>query len=428
MLTLASLVFYASFDWRLLPLLVGMSALAWQGAKQLGARPAKPMLAALLGATFLPLLGWKVLDASRGGPVFPLGLSFFTFHCASYMIDSYRGTAKPEPRFLRVLLYVAFFPQLVAGPITRAREIFPQFDRLARPSREEAERAAWRIYVGLFKKFTIANVIGACALEVFREPQIYQWKLVAVALLFARYYIYADFSGYTDIAIGSARLLGIRLPENFQRPFAASSIADYWRRWHMTLSAWIRDYVFYPLVSTPLAKGGAYPLVVLTFLLLGLWHGLTVNFLLYGLWHGVFVVLHDATRKQRQAVWRGLGIESGIAANWIFPWFTFLFLLCPPTILFFAKSPADAFQLVGSLFNEQGRTYLKGVRWYHLATAQVSIILLELGQWLAARFDLYARLKALPAPVRWLAALLAAVWLMLAGEFSLEKGFLYFQF
>lgn len=428
LLLAASLLFYGLFDWRLLPLLVAMSALSWAGALWLEKGKSKGKLAALLALAFLPLLAWKLLDAAQGSIAFPLGLSFFTFHCASYLIDCYRGAWKAEGSFSRVLLYVAFFPQLVAGPITRAKEIFPQLAALARPSKEETKRALWRIYLGLFKKLAIANVVGIFAIEVFREPAIYHGWVVLFAVVFARYYIYADFSGYTDIAIGSARLLGITLPENFRRPFAAPSIGEYWQRWHITLSAWIRDYVLYPLVASPLSRGGLYPLLLITFLLLGLWHGFTVNFVLYGLWHGLMLVLYEATRAKRQTIWRALGLEKGIAASWIFPWLTFFLLVCPPTVLFLTRTPQAALGVVEALANGQGRTYVKGVQWYHLATAELSIIALELYQWLQARFDCFRKFEALPAPLRWAGVVAAAAWLLLAGEFAVEKGFLYFQF
>lgn len=424
----ASLLFYATFDVRLLPLLLGEALLAWWGGLRLEKNKSRAQLAWLLAASFLPLLFWKILEASKGSIAFPLGLSFFTFHCASYLIDCFRGAWKPEPAFSRVLLYVAFFPQLVAGPITRAREIFPQIGTLSWPGAEEAKRAAWRIYGGLFKKLAIANVVGVYAREVFQEPQIYHGWMAMMAVVFARYYIFADFSGYTDIAIGSARLLGVKLPENFRRPFAADCLADYWRRWHMTLSAWIRDYVFFPLAASPAAAGGVYPLVIFTFLLLGLWHGFTVNFLLYGLWHGIFLVLHDATREPRQRLWAALGLEGGLAARWLFPWATFLLLVCPPTIFFLTKNPGEAMALLRSFGNVQGRTFVKGVQWYHLATAEISIITLELCQFAQARTDLFRKFEALPRILRWAGVAAAAVWLLLAGEFSLAPGFLYFQF
>lgn len=428
LLLVASLVFYASFSWKFLPLLVAMSWVAHQGALRLGGSKSKGQLAALLAVTFLPLACWKIMEAGGTSLVFPLGISFFTFHCASYLIDAYRGTATPERSFLKVLLYVSFFPQLVAGPITRAREILPQLAELHRPKGPEARRALWRIYLGLLKKLAIANVLGVVVKEVYANPSLYHGSIVLAAVLFGRYFIYADFSGYTDIAVGSARLLGISLPENFNRPFAAPSIGEYWRRWHMTLSSWIRDYLFYPLAASPLGIGGAYPLVISTFLFLGLWHGLSVNFLLYGLWHGIFLCLHDATRPLRERVWKALGLKDGIVARYLFPWFTFLFLVCPPTILFLSRTPEGALDFIHALSNNQGIGYVKGIGWYHHSTAHFTIIGLEAFQWLNARVNCFERFEKLPFPVRWLVTLLALAWLALAGEFTSNLNFLYFQF
>ena len=150
-----------------------------------------------------------------------------------------------------------------------------------------------------------------------------------------------------DIAIGAARLLGVSLPENFRRPFAASSIADYWRRWHITLQAWIRDYVFFPLAGSSVgAATGAYPLIFLTFAILGAWHGLSWNFLLYGTWHASFLVLHDLTRGPRLRLWDKLGLKESRLGSWLFAWGTFVFFVTPPTILFLTHAPSDALAVV----------------------------------------------------------------------------------
>jgi D-alanyl-lipoteichoic acid acyltransferase DltB (MBOAT superfamily) len=428
LLLAASLVFYAGFDWRHFAVLLPLAALTYAGGLSLSRTKGPWRLAGLLTLVFLPLATYKIGAAAGFGWAFPLGISFFTFHCASYLVDCYRGTVSPEPSARNVLLYVAFFPQLVAGPITRAREMLPQFRALRAPDARTARRSACRIYLGFLKKFAIANVVGVFAKEVLAHPTIYHGYVVLLAVFCGRYFIYADFSGYTDIAIGSARLLGVELPENFRRPFAALSIADYWRRWHITLSSWIRDYVFFPLAASPLGAAGPYPLVVITFLVLGAWHGLSVNFLLYGLWHGTFLVLHDATRGPRQRLWKRLGIHDGLVPNWAFSWFTFVAIVCPPTILFLTAHPGDALAVVHGFAQTSGRTFVRGVRWYHLVSAQVSIALLEGYQWLSERVDCFEKLEKLPRALRWLGVLLALAWLGFAGEFAADLGFLYFQF
>lgn len=410
----ASLAFYASFDPRHLPLLLALALLAWRGGLAL-AGGGKRLLAALLALCFAPLLFWKT-----GAGTVPLGLSFFTFHCASYLIDSYRGTLAPERRAARIFLGVSFFPQLIAGPITRAGEQLPQLETLRRPDGATARRALWRIYLGLFKKFAIANTLGAFMLEVFRRPGDYHPVAVAAAVLAGRYYIFADFSGYTDIAIGSARLLGIELPENFRRPFAATSIADYWRRWHITLSLWIRDYLLYPLVASPFSRLGTYPLVIFTFLALGAWHGLTVNFLLYGLWHGALLSLYDLTRKARTQLWRAAGaLPPALSA-----WGTFLFLVCPPTVLFFTATPSEALRVLAAI----GGAGAEAIPVARLLPAVASLCLLEAFQWHSHRHAPFAFYERLPPPARWLFCIGATAWLWRFGDFTSGLGFLYFRF
>lgn len=425
----ASLLFYAGLDPRHLPLLLSLSALAWFGAPHVAKGRNPWILRGLIALTLLPLAALKLAIAASAGWALPLGLSFYAFHCVSYLVDCHRGTAEPERSAKKLFLYVAFFPQLVAGPITRAREMLPQFDRLGRPDGSATRRSLWRIYLGLLKKLAIANVTGMLALEVFAHPGNYNGYLVLFAVFAGRYFIYADFSGYTDIALGSAALLGLRLPENFLRPFAATSIADYWRRWHITLQAWIRDYVFFPLAGSSLgAMVGTYPLVLLTFVLLGAWHGLSWNFLLYGLWHGAFLVLHDATRGARMRLWASLGVRDGLISSWIFPWATFVLLVCPPTVLFLTQTPADALAVVHALGQGVGRTWVQNLRWYHFVTAELSILFVEVFQWLSARTDCLAQYERLPRPVRWLALVGALGWLVFAAELGGGRGFLYFQF
>lgn len=429
----ASLAFYAAFDARHLLLMLGLSVATYllsfrvsEGATAAKAHTRARWLTVSLVLIFLPLLFYKLADVQQWRLLFPLGLSFYTFHCTSYLIDCHRGLFAAERSPKKALLYISFFPQLIAGPITRPLEIFPQLARISPPDRLAAERAVWRIYLGLFKKFTIANVLILLTREVFASPAQFKAPMVALAVLCGRYFIYSDFSGYCDIGIGSARLLGIRLPENFRRPFAATSIADYWRRWHITLSAWIRDYVFFPLTTSPLAAAGLYPLTIFTFLLLGLWHGVSWNFVLYGLWHGNLLVLHDLTRRRRERLWRSLGLEG--QAGWVFSWLTFLLLVCPPTILFLTHTLKEALDVAVGMAQENGLLFVKSVSGSRFLFAILSVAFLEIYQWFQERGDCFERFRKYPAPLRWAFAAAALAWLAFAGEFSQDPGFLYFRF
>ncbi len=222
----------------------------------------------------------------------PVGISFYTFQSMSYTIDIYRGQLEPRRSFVEFALFVSFFPQLVAGPIVRARQFLPQLDRRPAASERRTGSGLYRVLKGLTKKVFIADLLGRFMVDpVFAGPAGYGavWGLLAVYAF--KFQIYNDFSGYSDIAIGCGRLLGYELPENFRSPYKARSIADYWKRWHITLGAWFRDYLFFPLGGT--RKGEMHTLVNLLLVmgLVGLWHGASWTFVVWGLYYGVLMCL-----------------------------------------------------------------------------------------------------------------------------------------
>jgi len=216
----------------------------------------------------------------------PVGISFFTFCAISYLVDIGRGKVRPA-NVLDVSLFLAFFPHLVAGPIVRASEFLPQLRRPARADSVDATRAARLIGRGLVKKVIVANVIAQVLADpVFGSPGAYGNFDILAAIYGYAIQIYADFSGYTDIAIGAALLLGIKFPDNFDRPYTAVSLQDFWRRWHMTLSRWLRDYLYIPLGGNRGGERATYRNLVLTMVLGGLWHGASWTFVVWGTYHG----------------------------------------------------------------------------------------------------------------------------------------------
>ena len=223
----------------------------------------------------------------------PIGISFFTFQALSYVIDVYRGTVEAQKNYLHILLYISFFPQLIAGPIVRYRDISEQItDR--RQDLEKIARGLRRFVCGLCKKVLIANTMGAAADIMFRQEldglsAVAAW-LGAVAYLFQIYY---DFSGYSDMAIGLALMFGFELKENFNDPYAAVSVKDFWRRWHISLSVWFREYLYIPLGGNRRGKGRAALNRLIVFFLTGLWHGANWTFVIWGLWHGLFLLLEE---------------------------------------------------------------------------------------------------------------------------------------
>lgn len=231
----------------------------------------------------------------------PAGISFYTFQTLSYTIDVYRRQLAVERSFLRFAFFVAYFPQLVAGPIVRASDFLPQIHKRPFFSRQQASRALWLIAIGIFKKVCVADILGVNVVEkVFEDPSLVSSMDVIVGLYAYTMQIYMDFSAYSDIAIGSALLFGYHLPDNFDRPYAAVSIQDFWRRWHKTLGSWLRDYLYYPLGGAKGSDLRVYFNLFVTFVLIGFWHGANVNFLLYGVGHALAMCLNRWWRKRRE--------------------------------------------------------------------------------------------------------------------------------
>ena len=249
------------------------------------------------------VLGMVGMDASISWTklVLPIGISFYTFETLTYVIDVYRGVHKPLKNFLDYQLYIILFPKLIAGPIIRYHEIADQIpDRSARDTVDEKLMGFYRFCIGLGKKVLIANTMATFADSVYGDP-VTAYNALDPALITAgtawfaaiayTLQIYFDFSGYSDMAIGIGRMIGFRFPENFNNPYISRSITDFWRRWHMTLGLWMRNYLYIPLGGNRVSAGRLYFNLWLVFLLSGLWHGASWNFILWGAWHGVFLVL-----------------------------------------------------------------------------------------------------------------------------------------
>lgn len=239
----------------------------------------------------------------------PLGLSFHVFQSLSYVIEVYKGKYIPEKNYIRYALYVMFFPQLVAGPIERPAHLLPQ---LATPvtfdpvrARKGLERMLW----GFFKKLVIADQLAQIINPLYANLPTDSSLLVVLAVMFT-YQLYCDFSGYSDIAVGSAMLLGFDLVENFNRPFAARTFADFWRRWHISLSNWLRDYLYYPLALGwgRVSKVKLYASLVITFTLIGLWHGAKWTYVVFGAMHGMYLFIESATERLRRWIVTASGL------------------------------------------------------------------------------------------------------------------------
>ncbi len=281
-------------------------------------------IALLLSARYVPLLFGRVAPAWNWA--LPLGLSFYAFQAMTYTIDIYRGDTKGTRSILAHLAAVSFFPTILAGPITRVSSLIPQFEKRSMLDPVEGGRALFLIGLGLMKKFLVADYLaGNFVNRVFDFPNLYTGAEALIAVYAYALQIYYDFSGYTDIALGSALLLGIKLPANFKRPYAAENIADFWRRWHISLSNWLRDYLYFSLPGKR-SKILPYTNLIVTMVLGGLWHGASWNFAVWGALHGfalAFVRLWQTRFGAAKATgaWRYVNIAVTfhfVAFAWIF--------------------------------------------------------------------------------------------------------------
>ena len=321
----ASYVFYAAWNVRYLGLIVFSTGLDWvvgSAIHRTNDRARRRLLLAVslagnLGVlavfkyygffvdNLVDLLGLLGLHPSLPTlhVLLPVGVSFYTFQSMSYTIDIYRGEIEPRRSLLEFSLFVGFFPQLVAGPIVRARQFLPQLDGPQGATERQAGSGIYLILKGLLKKVVIADVLAVSLVDpVFADPSAFGAIAIIAAIYGFKFQIYNDFSGYSDIAIGTGRLLGYEFPINFRSPFKAASIADYWRRWHITMSTWFRDYLFVPLGGSRHGLARTCLNTLTTMALVGLWHGAAWTFVLWGLYHGVLLSLQGiltALRSRR---------------------------------------------------------------------------------------------------------------------------------
>ncbi|GHV06785.1 alginate O-acetyltransferase [Spirochaetia bacterium] len=275
----------------------------------------------------------------------PVGISFYTFQALGYSIDVYRGTVKAERNFLSYALFVTFFPQLVAGPIERTGNLLPQFkidhhfdyDRVT----SGLKLAAW----GMFKKVVIADRLAIYVNAVYGNPGVYPASALLLATFFFTFQIYCDFSGYSDIAIGTARVLGFNLMTNFRKPYFSQSITEFWRRWHISLSTWLKDYLYIPLGGNRKGPGRQKLNLLITFLISGLWHGAAWHFVFWGLLHGLFQIIERSVPERINAA---LNKVPALRVC-----ITFL-LVCFAWVFFRAGSLPDAFLIVRKLASLPG--------------------------------------------------------------------------
>lgn len=357
-----------------------------------------------------PLLMSLGLSGATLNIILPVGVSFYTFQTLSYTIDVYRRVIRPTRSFLDFALFVAFFPQLVAGPIVRARELLPQLARVPRWSGRRCYGGAQQMLRGAVKKVLLADRLGEAVDVVFAGPDLYSGVTVWIAVIAYAGQIYYDFSGYSDIAIGAAKMLGYRFPVNFRHPYLATSIAEFWRRWHITLSRWLRDYVYVSLGGNRVSAAATYRNLLVTMTLGGLWHGAAWTFVLWGLWHGTALAGERYLRTRVSMRPPALLAWSG----------TFIIVLVG-WVLFRSGDLQTATTVLTRM-----TTLASGIAWYPpLALSAIACLVLEHLAW---RTKL-RRAMRLPAAA-WYSPIATAImiWALLLYAPRGFRPFVYFQF
>ncbi len=370
-----SYVFYGWVGWSYCLLLLATTVVAFGGGQWVTAARSERQRRVAMGvsvAALLGILGWfkyygfvsvnvdnltHAIGLGREVPLLqvalPIAISFFTFMAISYVVDIYRRQLEPA-RPLDFMVYISFFPHLLAGPIVRGTELLPQIRRKRDPESIDYAQAFWLILAGLFKKVVISSYVSTAIVQpVFTSPRQHS----ALEAIFAAWgyavQIYCDFSGYTDIAIGLALLLGFRFPQNFDAPYTARNLQEFWRRWHMTLSRWLRDYLYIPLGGSAGGEARTVRNIMITMVLGGLWHGAAWTFVVWGAWQGFGQSFAHVRRLNR--VRRGLpAVAEGPVRVWVQRFLTFQFV-CVGWVFFNASGMSQAFALLGRVLDGWGQ-------------------------------------------------------------------------
>lgn len=366
------------------------------------------------------------------GVLLPVGISFYTFQTLSYTIDVYRGDIRVEKNLARFALYVSFFPQLVAGPIERAGHLLGQFSVRHYFSYSRVVNGILLILWGFFQKVVIADRLAVFVDAVFNNPSKYYGITIWVATVFFAFQIYCDFSGYTDIARGCARILGFELMQNFKSPYFATSLQNFWRRWHISLSTWLRDYLYIPLGGNRSSTIRWLVNILIVFLFCGLWHGASWNFVVWGALHGLLMVLAVITSPCRVKLAEILQLVHFPITHRFFKIVIVFSLVCFCWIFFRANSINDAFVLIRNslIFNGDNNIVVQdGLSSLQMALSIILIFVLITINVVQEKIDVYTLLSNQPFIFRWLLYLLLVWTIIILGAYDNDLvQFIYFQF
>ncbi len=446
LLVLGGYLFYAWWDWRFVPLLAGISLVDYLVGRGLAKTEAPGGRKLLLAASLLVNLGalfvFKYFDffvsgfadilrlfGLRANPavlrfILPIGLAFYTLKTLSYTLDVYRRKLEPTRDPIAYLAFVSFFPHLLAGPIERAKHFLPQLESRRTFDADEAADGLRQMLWGFAKKVLVADLAARAVNNVFLAYGAQDTPALLAGVFLFAVQLYGDFSGYSDMAVGTARLLGFRSVRNFAYPYFARNIAEFWRRWHMSLMSWLRDYIFYPLGGPLKGKGRWIVNTLVVFLISGLWHGADWTFIIWGLLNGVYFI--PLILKKEPPVTKGIAggkrwypslKEAARMAG------TFL-LVCLGWVFFRADSLPQALGYLEGIFVHPS---FGGVTHGYLKAPLIAAVGLLLVEWFQRRRRHALRLKGWPRWARWAAYYAVALLLILFGAYG-NLEFIYFQF
>lgn len=367
----------------------------------------------------------------------PVGISFYTFQTLSYTIDVYNGRTQAQKHLGIFAVYVSFFPQLVAGPIERSKNLLPQFYIEHKFSFNRIKYGLQQMLWGFFKKVVIADRLAIVVDAVYNNLDDYTGISLLVATLFFAFQIYCDFSGYSDIAIGSARIMGFELMDNFKRPYFSKSILEFWRRWHISLSTWFRDYLYIPIGGSRVVKWRWYYNLFITFIISGLWHGANWTFITWGGLHGIFLILAIILTKPERYIIKMLRLDNSIIHKIYKVTFTFS-LVCFAWIFFRANNISDALYIINNLFIDisdysdiqKMKINLRGigVGLNEILISISLIILMEVYNIYERSGDVWKKLEKKPIWIRWGLYYILLFCILFLAPYSRLNNFIYFQF
>ena len=435
----AGLFFYAFTDLRFLPFLIYVIAVSFLSEYLC---KNKTCLIIFIIAALLPLLAIKYIPfIFHTHWIFPLGISFFTFQSISYVVDTYTKKNPPEHNFLNTALFISFFPVISSGPIQRAEKLIPQFKTLRHFDYDNATDGMKLFAWGMFKKFCIADRIAVYINYVYGNIAEQYGVAVLFATVLYAFQIYCDFSGYTDMATGVARYLGFDIGKNFDHPYLSKSPAEFWRRWHISLSSWLRDYVYIPLGGSRVALPRIYLNLMITFLVSGLWHGSTLNFVIWGLLHGIYLCIGRLTKS----LWDKIRVPSFIRIFVTFCLVTFAWIffrseslneagIIINKILQVPHNVGEFFVMKNNIGVKESIRTLFALNDYHFGGFTGMVYLCSLlfpfmiCELITYKNDGIILIKHSPVILRWALYIIFIFAIMNFGEFGLTSEFIYNNF